>query len=216
MPTLPLAGQFLTLEGIDGCGKTTQAQLLVQRLQGVAPVLHTRQPGGTTIGQQLRQVLLHPDHTHLHPQAELLLYLADRVQHLHEVILPAVAQGQVVVCDRYHDATVAYQHHARGLDLSPLEPWLKEMVHPHAPVLTFWLDLPVEEAARRMALRAGNPNESRLDAEHQSFHQKVAAGYGAIAQANPQRVVRINAHQTPEAMAADIWQVMQERFDGLS
>src|SRR5574341_782941 len=113
-------GDFITFEGIDGCGKTEQARRLAARLRGLGvAVAETREPGGTAIGRGLRAVLLDSVHAGMTPECEVLLYLADRVQHLAEVIRPALLRGETVICDRYHDATLAYQHHARGLDMAP-------------------------------------------------------------------------------------------------
>jgi dTMP kinase len=218
-----MRGRFLTLEGIDGCGKTTQARLLAGRLRAAGlPVLETREPGGTEIGRQLRAVLLRADNAALAPLTELLLFLADRVQHLREVIRPALARGEVVVCDRFHDATVAYQGHARGLDLAPLEPFLRAEVLTPRPDVTFWLDLPVALARERIAARGGAQgaagsaaDESRLDASAAAFHEKVRAGYAAIQAAEPGRVLRVDAAPAPEALHARIWALLGERYDVL-
>jgi dTMP kinase len=210
-----LRGRFLTFEGIDGCGKTTQARLLAMRLREAGlPVLETREPGGTEIGRQLRAVLLSADNAAIEPLTELLLFLADRVQHLREVIRPALARGEVVLCDRFHDATVAYQQHGRGLDLAPLEPFLRAEVLQPPPAATFWLDLPLALAGERIAARAQSlRGEGRIDAAAQEFHARVREGYAAIAAAEPERVLRIDAAGPPEAVARAIWQELTERFD---
>ena len=115
-------GAFITFEGVDGCGKTTQAELLAEKLRRVGhSVLTTREPGGTAVGRGLREVLLNPAHKEITPECELLLFLADRVQHLGELITPALARGETVVCDRFHDSTVAYQRYGRQLDFSGVE-----------------------------------------------------------------------------------------------
>jgi dTMP kinase len=221
-----LRGRFLTFEGIDGCGKTTQAQMLAGRLRGAGlPVLETREPGGTAIGEQVRAVLLRGDNSEMTPQCELLLYLADRVQHLAQVIRPALAEGTVVLCDRYHDATVAYQQHGRGLALEGLRDFLAAEVHATAPHLTFWLDLPVEAAQARIARRNDGPHppgappfrgdESRLDSAAAAFHERVRNGYAAIRAAEPERVLRIEAARAPGHIAAEIWKQLEARYDVL-
>lgn len=216
-----LRGRFLTFEGIDGCGKTTQARLLAGRLRAEGlTVCETREPGGTAIGRQLRAVLLNPDSTELRPLPELLLFLADRVQHLEQLVRPALARGEVVLCDRFHDATVAYQGHARGQQpaLEALAPFLRSAVLSPPPDLTFWLDLPPSLAAQRMAERAGTASrapgadESRLDAAGRDFHERVRDGYAAIAAAEPQRVLRVDAEGGPEAVHARIWALLEERY----
>ncbi len=216
-----MRGRFLTLEGIDGCGKSTQAHLLGERLQAAGlPVRKTREPGGTPIGAQLRAVLLDARNAALAPHAELLLYLADRVQHLQEVIRPALAAGEVVVCDRYHDATVAYQGHGRGLDFAPLADFIAAEILRTPPHLTLWLDVPVAVGQARIAARnnahptpAPVEAESRLDSEHAAFHARVREGYAAIHAAEPERVVRIDAAAAVEAIHEQIWAVLTERYD---
>jgi len=207
-----LGGKLLTLEGIDGTGKTTQSRLLAQRLREAGlTVLETREPGGTPAGQTLRKVLLDPASGALAPQAELLLFLADRVQHLTERILPALAAGQVVVCDRFHDATLAYQAHGRGLDLAPLAPFMAQHIEPHLPFFTLWIDLPVEEALGRVSSRQPGPRETRLEDEGAAYMERVRKGYRALALAHPGRMVRIDGMGTPEQVAEDIWRRVQAR-----
>ena len=131
---------FITFEGIDGSGKSTQISLLCNELERRGlPFILTRQPGGTEIGAKIRQILLDPENSAMDPKAELLLYLADRVQHLQEVIRPALAEGKLVLCDRYHDATLAYQGAGRGLDLSWMEELSKDLIL--TPDLTIWMEL---------------------------------------------------------------------------
>jgi dTMP kinase len=238
-----LRGRFLTFEGVDGCGKTTQARLLGERLcEAGLPVLETREPGGTEIGRQLRAVLLSADNAALAPLTELLLFLADRVQHLRETIRPALARGEVVLCDRFHDATVAYQQYGRGLELASLQPFISAQILAPPPDATFWLDLDVQRAAIRRAGRqrpeqqvlleelagAGAPasviaarsqaqaeavSETRLDAAETAFHERVRAGYAAIQAAEPGRVLRIDAGGAPQATHERIWHALTERYD---
>ena len=216
----PLAGAFLTFEGIDGCGKTTQSERLVKALQarGV-PVHATREPGGTEIGMALRRILLDPAHGDMEPHTELLLYLADRIQHLATDIQPARQRGETVICDRFHDATVAYQQYGRGLDFGPLERFIAQSITPLMPVTTFWLDVTLETARARMDQRAGGgqtqqlSQESRLDDENAAFHDRVRKGYLALHREAPERIVRIDAEQTPDQIAREIWTQLEKRHE---
>ena len=214
-----LRGKFLSFEGIDGCGKSTQAAALAERLERLGlSVVRTREPGGTKAGQALRSVLLAPEYRGLVPDAELLLFLADRVQHLEEVIRPALARGAAVVCDRFHDATVAFQHHARGLDFSLVQPWIDAHIRP-LPHLTFWLDVDPAAAMARLRRREGAARENagsealtRLDQEPAEFHRRVRQGYRTLAEREPSRVVRIDGAPAIEPVHEAIWAAVCERF----
>ncbi len=185
---------FITFEGIDASGKTTQVDLLETELkESGARVLRTRQPGGTQIGQIIRQILLNPDHTQLVAEAEVLLYMADRIQHIKEVILPALDDGQIVLCDRYHDATLAYQGGGRQLDLS----WLKPIQDKHliTPDMTFWFDISVEDSQERLQKRnqSQGTENCRLESENTLFFERVNAAYSQMCSDEPERFVRIDA-----------------------
>jgi dTMP kinase len=216
-PRISLAGQFITFEGIDGCGKTVQVGLLAKRLEpsGVL-ILQTREPGGTAIGKGLRSVLLDAANTVMTPQCEVLLYLADRMQHLAEVVRPALVRRELVLCDRFHDATLAYQKYGRGLDFAPLESLIQREIQP-MPHLTFWLDLDVPTArgrivSRQRANRAPDNAETRIDEDAPAFHERVREGYQELARLHPQRIVRIDAAQSVEAVQAEIWQQLTGRY----
>ncbi|MBI4773180.1 MAG: dTMP kinase [Deltaproteobacteria bacterium] len=177
---------FITFEGLDGVGKTTQVRMLQQALIGLQHnVLVTREPGGTRIGARIRSLLLDERNSDLTPTAELFLYLADRSQHLAEVILPALKSGKWVLCDRFVDATIAYQGYARGGDIG----WISELnaraTGSLSPDLTFLLDCPVEVALGRIRHRnnaaSGRLSEKRFDMERIEFHRKVREGYLALA-----------------------------------
>ena len=209
-----LKGAFITFEGIDGCGKTTQARRLAKALRkmGVA-VRETREPGGTPIGRALRKILLDPGNSRLAADAELLLYLADRTQHLTELIRPALKAGETVVCDRFHDATVAYQGSGRGLDLKRVAGRITAEIARCAPELTFWLDVSLEAAKRRMRKRGGSGADSRLDGEARAFHERVRRGYAVLHRENPRRIVRIDAARGEDEVAAAIWRELEKRYD---
>jgi dTMP kinase len=229
-PKRSLRGAFITFEGIDGCGKTTQARILAQRLRDYDfPVVETREPGGTAIGRGVRGVLLDPANRTMTPTCELLLYLADRVQHIAEVIRPALAREDVVICDRFHDATLAYQHYGRGLDFAALEELIAAEIATTPPVLTLWLDTDVEIARQRIARReaeaiqgVGRPGggaarpdpraEARLEQEHPRFQLRVRMGYQALHERHPERIVRIDADSDTDSVRDAVWDVIVRRF----
>lgn len=196
---------FITLEGGEGVGKTTQQALLAERLQreGYACV-STREPGGTALGEALREILLHGEP--LTPLAELFLYAADRAEHVQKCILPALAAGQVVVCDRFTDSTLAYQGYGRGLDLQQVRQLNHLATGGLQPHLTLWLDLPPEVGLARTGLA------DKLEQEHLEFHRRVYRGFQALAAAEPQRIVRIDAGGSPLEVAARIWSVVKPRL----
>jgi dTMP kinase len=196
---------FITLEGGEGVGKTTQQALLVERLrqEGYA-CLCTREPGGTALGKTLRELLLHGDP--FSPLAELLLYAADRAEHVSKVIAPALAAGQVVVCDRFTDSTLAYQGYGRGLDLEKIRQLNHLATGGLQPHLTLWLDLPPEVGLARAKAR------DRLEQERLEFHRRVYQGFQALAAAEPQRIVRVDAQGSPAEVAARLWSVVEPRL----
>jgi dTMP kinase len=204
---------FITLEGGEGVGKTTQQALLALQLrQAGYPCLCTREPGGTALGRALREILLHGDP--LTPLAELFLYAADRAEHVQKCILPALAAGQVVVCDRFTDSTLAYQGYGRGLDLQQVRQLNHLATGGLQPHLTLWLDLPPEVGLARKAsgrlARTGLAD--RLEQERLEFHRRVHQGFQALAAAEPQRIVRIDAGGSPLEVAARIWSVVKPRL----
>jgi dTMP kinase len=186
-------------------GKTTQQALLAERLQreGYACV-STREPGGTALGEALRELLLHGDP--LTPLAELLLYAADRAEHVNKVIAPALAVGQVVICDRFTDSTLAYQGYGRGLNLEQIRQLNHLATGGLQPQLTLWLDLAPEVGLARSRLG------DKLEQERLEFHRRVHQGFQALAAAEPQRIVRIDAGGSPLEVAARIWSVVQPRL----
>lgn len=193
--------RFITFEGVEGSGKTTQIQLLSNSLEerGVEHLL-TREPGGTPIGDQIRRLVLHPGHSSMTPTCELLLYTAARVQHIQQVIGPALDEGRLVLCDRFKDATLAYQGYGRGLSL--------ELIHRlHSlegltlqPDLTLIFDIETGTALDRARNRdrTRRVDETRFEQEELEFHEKVRAGYLELARVDPERVVVINALGSPD------------------
>ena len=193
-----MAGAFISLEGIDGCGKTTQARLLAEWLQELGrDVVLTRQPGGTPVGVELRELVLSPDHD-INPEAELFLYLADRAIHVADIVVPALARGQVVVCERYTDSTLAYQGYGRGLDLALLQRLNRMATGGLQTDLTVVLDLPVAEA------RLDASRLDRLESAGRSFSERVAKGFRALAGAEPERIKQVDGRPSIEAVHAQI------------
>jgi len=189
-----MSGHFITFEGIDGCGKTTQRRLTAAWLRGQGlDVLETFEPGDTKLGAEIRTLLLGGRHVPA-AETELMLFLADRTQHVREVILPALERGANVLCDRYTDSTRAYQLAGRALDAGMLEAMLRISELGAVPEVTLWFDLPVEAALERMRARvAGGEAATRMDEEKLSFHERVREGFSAIHAAEPQRVQRVDA-----------------------
>jgi dTMP kinase len=185
-------GFFVTIEGIEGSGKSTQARRLTEFLRARThrEVVATREPGGTDVTQRIRSLLADPSAA-LDPRAELFLFLADRSHHVATVIGPALARGAIVVSDRYSDSTLAYQGYARGHDLELLRDLNAWASYGATPDLTLWIDCDVELGLARANKRAGGPGD-RFEAEPLRFHEKVRRGFAEIAAAEPQRVVRID------------------------
>ena len=202
---------FITLEGPEGAGKTTQLRALADFLRGCGyDVVTTREPGGTPIGDQIRHVLHDTANAAMSPTAEVLLYAASRAQLVAEVIRPALAAGRVVLCDRYADSTMAYQGYGRGLDRDALAALTAIATGGLRPDLTLLLDLDV---ARGLARRRDEGEEmNRLDLETIEFHRRVRAGYLALAAAEPARWRLIDADRPPAAIQDDLRRLVLERL----
>lgn len=184
-------GLFITVEGIDGCGKSTQARLIAAALEAAGhDVLRLREPGGVRISEQIRAILLDPANAEMGDVCELLLYEAARAQLVHQVIRPALAAGKTVVCDRFYDSTTAYQAFADGLDRNMVSQANELAVDGCRPDLTLVFDLPVEDALRR---RSGREAEDRLELKGMEFQERVAAGFRAVAADEPDRAKLIDA-----------------------
>lgn len=200
---------FITLEGIEGSGKTTQISQLVEFLENRGmDCVATRQPGGTLIGENIRSILLDPANHALEPLAELLLYMADRAQHIHELIRPALKEGKAVVCDRYFDATLVYQGFARGLDIELIRQLHELLFKDLKPDMTLLLDLSPQVGLKRawQQLDTGqrSGDESRFETEEVVFHEKVRAGYLELARLEPERFRIIDAARTQNEVFAAI------------
>ena len=202
---------FISFEGPDGCGKTTQIARLAECLREAGyDVMATREPGGTRIGDQVREILHASDNHSMRPATELLLFCASRAQLVEEVIRPHLARGGVVLSDRYADSSLAYQGYGRGIDLGSLRAILSFATGGLRPDLTFLLDLNVEEGLRR---RKGSGGEwNRLDREAIDFHNRVREGYLALARAEPDRWLIVDAARGVDAVQAEVWAEVEKRL----
>lgn len=200
-------GLFISLEGADGCGKTTQAYALKRALeaQGKAVVL-TREPGGTLLGESIREMLLSFKHANMAARTEMLLYAASRAQHVEEVIRPAKNAGAYVICDRFIDSSLVYQGMGLGLGVDDVYTVNLLATGGFLPDLTVVLELSAESAARRLRDKLARAGEQpdRIESRGLDYHCKVAAGYGALGNMFPDRVVVFDAEGTPEAITRDI------------
>jgi len=200
---------FITLEGIEGCGKTTQIRHLRSFFESRGrPSVVTREPGGTDIGKDIRSILLNPSSKDMVPKTELLLYMADRAQHLAAVVRPCLDRGEIVLCDRYFDATVVYQGVARGLEAQFVRDLHRLVLEDFKPDITLLLDLPPRIGLARAWKQLDNGDrsstESRFEEETLGFHEKVRAGYLELARLEPQRFRTIDASGSETQVQEDI------------
>jgi dTMP kinase len=201
---------FITFEGTEGCGKTSQIPLLALylRQQGYK-VITTREPGGTLIGDQIRAILSDLTNTSMQPRTEILLFQASRAQHVDELIVPHLQTGHVVLCDRFTDSTLAYQGYGYQRYLGKIEPIIEFATGGVKPDLTLLLDMEVEIGLRR---RASGGEWNRLDAMEVEFYQRVREGYHKLVKAEPERWAVINADQPVEKVQADIRQAVAQHL----
>lgn len=206
-------GKFITFEGPEGCGKSTQIKLLAEKLVAQSiRVACFREPGGTATGEAIRNILQHDAVGEpLADRAELLLFTASRAQLMNQEILPALASGDWVLCDRFIDSTMAYQGFARGMDIATLDRINDFAIYEHKPNLTILLDLEIERGFQRLEERYADGSEShdRFEREAREFHQKVREGYHRLAEREPDRFRMINSDRPIEEVTADIWNAVK-------
>ncbi len=204
-----MKGLLITFEGPDGSGKTSQMQHLAYRLQSLGKqVIRTREPGGTTIGNHIRELLLSPELSSMVDETEVLLYAASRAQHVREIIIPALERGAIVLCDRFIDASLAYQGFGLGQPLAQIK-----AVNDYAslglqPRRTYLIDVPVEISRRRLlhrAEQAGNQPLDRIELKELSYHQRVREGFLQIAKESSKRILLVNGNQDEAIIAGQIY-----------
>jgi dTMP kinase len=208
-------GSFITVEGIEGSGKSLQLQLISEELErrGI-PCVTTLEPGGTEFGRELRAILLRTDGPKREPIAELLLYLADRYQHLREIVEPALDRGLFVLSDRYHDATVVYQGFARSIGIDRIQR-LARVLGLRTPDLTIVFDIEVETGLRRARERNrlnDVQHQGRFESESLEFHRRVQQGYQLLVEREPERVVMVDASGTPDEVFGRVRRILDERL----
>lgn len=206
-----MSGRFISFEGVEGGGKTTQVARLKAALEAEGyPVLSTREPGGTEIGERIRTILLDPDHNNMAPLSELLLYSAARAQHVHEVIAPALEAGYIVLCDRFADSTTAYQGAGRTVAPDVVATLHHIATHGIWPELTIVLDMPIEAGLARVGQVR---KHDRIELEAVAFHERVRQAFLALADQESQRVKVVDASQSIGAVAANIQTYVRELLD---
>ncbi len=207
-------GIFITFEGIDGSGKTTQLRILAERLRETGrEVVEAVEPGGTQIGKQIRAIVLDGRNTQLTPRAELLLYFASRAQNVEEVIRPALAAGRIVLCDRFTDSTLVYQGYGRGLGAEMVLTLHKIACQGLQPDLTVFVDIDLDESLDRARDRnvTSSSSETRLDDESREFHKTVRDAYLALAVQEAHRFIVIDGAATVEEVAGRVWKEVSKR-----
>ena len=203
---------FITLEGIDYSGKTTQAKLLVESLKKTKKeVIFLREPGGTNISEKIRSILLDKQHLELTQIAELFLFSAARHQLVTEVIKPALKSGKFVVCDRYDDSTTAYQGYGRGIDLNDVKLINRIATEGLRPDLTFYLDVQIEEIFKRQ--QSKNVSTDRMEESGRIFFEKVRKGYLVLAKEEPERFIVVNGNRQIDIIHNEIWEIIKQRIE---
>ncbi|MBO0476366.1 dTMP kinase [Vagococcus sp. DIV0080] len=212
-----MTGIFITIEGPDGAGKTTVIKELNKRLEKEVKVgiVLTREPGGIPIAEKIRQIILDPENTEMDERTEALLYAAARRQHLVERVLPALAKGELVICDRFVDSSVAYQGSARGIGEAEILELNQFAIEGHLPDLTLYLDVPSEVGLARINQGRRATELDRLDKEDLTFHQKVRTGYLALLDKYPERIHLIDAKEDIEKVVKNCYDLIKETYPSI-
>lgn len=204
-----MRGKFITFEGCDGCGKSTQLKMLSKYLEerGI-PHIFTREPGGGKISEAIRNILLNGKNSEMTDECEALLYAAARMQHLADRVEPALAAGKLVVCDRYVDSSLAYQAYARGLSKEFVAGINAKALETYAPDVTIFIDLTPEEAFAR---KHGADENDRLEQAGMAFHKRVYEGYRSLLREYPERIVAVDGRQSPQGVFENVLQTLIKR-----
>jgi dTMP kinase len=217
-PLFPMLGKFITLEGPEGSGKSTQAKMIIRRLAELGiEAMYTREPGGTALGEEIRNILQHNQAGEAPcERAELLLFEASRNQLVEKVIRPALEKGIWVICDRFMDSTTAYQGYGRGLPVDEVKSIHQFTINDVSPELTLLLDLEVKTGFERIAERflALGESADRFEQEERSFHERVRMGYLNLADEEPERFRIVDASKDPETVSIAIWKIIEEKMKG--
>ncbi len=199
---------FISFEGLDLCGKTTQSHLLVERLTSLGKqVVYLREPGGTAISEKIRDILLDLRHSEMSAKAELFLFSAARTQLVSQVIKPAVQQGKIVICDRFYDSTTAYQGYGRGIKLEEIHAINRIATDGTIPDLTLFISVPLDEILRRQKIKKGI---DRMESSGIQFYERVLNGFNAMAETEPNRFVVIDGMPAKESVHNTIWNIIQQ------
>jgi dTMP kinase len=215
MPPSRALGKFITFEGGEGAGKSTQVVRLAERLRarGFDPVL-TREPGGAPAAEDIRALLVRGDPGRWTPMTEALLHYAARLEHLERTVRPALGQGRWVISDRFADSTFAYQGCGHRLGRETIEKLHRLLLGDFAPDLTLILDIPVADGLARVGTRAGNSHENRYERMDGGFHERMRQGFRDIAAREPERCVVVDGSRDVDAVAADVWAAVESRLLG--
>ena len=209
-----MQGLFITGEGPDGAGKSTLIQRLEKKLleELTVPLVRTREPGGSEIAEKIREVILDPKNTAMDDRTEALLYAASRRQHIMEKIKPSLAEGKVVLCDRFVDSSIAYQGAGRGIGVEEVATLNRFATEDLTPDITLYLDVDAQVGLNRIASKNSNREKDRLELEAISFHNRVRNAYKVLLKKHPERIQLIDASQNADDVFNDAWKVVQEKI----
>lgn len=208
-----MSGLFITIEGPDGAGKSSVVKKLVTAIQETTstPLVVTREPGGSDIAERIRDILLDPIHTNMDDRTEALLLAAGRRQHVIEKIKPALERGDIVLCDRFVDSSIAYQGQARGIGIEEVKAINEFAIEGLRPDLTIYLDVDAEVGLNRIKDSKSNRTQDRLELEEVAFHEEVRKGYLALIKAEPERFVTVDASRSEEEVFERVWEIVKKK-----